>query len=166
MIKPTIAPEENVFYENESVILTNERLIAKSLKKKSIERWTETKIGDLFSPKKENGGKQGKLYLGGRMASAGIIMILVQMVPYYLLDMNLVRSLGGFVENLFFAVSMLLLTIGGYFALGSYLNPKPHTSVWFVCPGDGDDVILIFDGWDNEEAEELTRQFRRARRML
>ena len=100
------------------------------------------------------------------MASAGIIMILVQMVPYYLLDMNLVRSLGGFVENLFFAVSMLLLTIGGYFALGSYLNPKPHTSVWFVCPGDGDDVILIFDGWDNEEAEELPRQFRRARRML
>ena len=100
MIKPTIEPEENVFYENESVILTNERLIAKSLKKKSIERWTETKIGDLFSPKKENGGKQGKLYLGGRMASAGIIMILVQMVPYYLLDMNLVRSLGGFVENL------------------------------------------------------------------
>ena len=166
MIRPTVEPEEKILYENEIVVLTNERLIAKSLKKGSMEDWKETKIGDLFSPKKENGGKEGKLNLGSKMASAGFIMILMQMGPYYLLNINLVRFFGGFVENVFFAVSMLFLTIGGYFVLGSYLNPRPHTSVWFVCPGGGDDVILIFDGWDNKEAEELSRQFRRAKRML
>ena len=166
MIRPAIESDEKILFENEITVLTNERLIAKSFKKGSAGGWTETNIKDLFSPKRENGGKKGKFYLGSRMASAGLVMILMQMGPYYLLDINIVRFFGRFVENLFFAVSMLFLTIGGYFALGSYLNPRPHTSVWFVCPSDGDDVILIFDGWDNEEAEELSKQFRRAKRML
>ena len=54
--------------------------------------------------------------------------------------------------------------VGVYLLLGTYLNAGPHTSVLFENPGEKS-IIVIFDGWDSKEAEELRRAFIRIRRL-
>ena len=82
----------------------------------------------------------------------------------FLMDFNWLAAIGGFFEALYFMLSMMGTVVGVYLLLGSFLNPRPHTSVMFENPGSKA-LIAIFDGWDNKEAEELRRSFVRIRRL-
>ena len=73
--------------------------------------------------------------------------------------------MGRFFEVIYFLVSMFCLTVGVYFAAGSYLTRGPHTTALFVLPG-GKDLIALFPGWDSEEAEKMGRIYSRIRRTL
>ena len=128
--------------------------------------WQEAPIDESLPPQLKNGGKQSKKEFGTRLTVIGLGLVLLQILPFYIIDQNLVGLLGRFFEVIYFLVSMFCLTVGIYFALGSYLTRAPHTSALFVLPGGKKDLIALFPGWDSEEAERMARVYRRIRRTL
>ena len=114
----------------------------------------------------DKASKQSKKEFGTRLTVIGLGLVLLQILPFYIIDQNLVGLLGRFFEVIYFLVSMFCLTVGLYFALGSYLTRAPHTSALFVLPGGKKDLIALFPGWDSEEAERMARGYRRIRRTL
>jgi len=164
-----LLPEERVLFTSEKVILTNERLFVVDRNKKKINDyllsdWTVVDVAEVVAPKLKNGGKASRKELGSRIFTIGICLISAQVIPYTLMDFNWLAAIGGFFEALYFMLSMMGTVVGVYLLLGSFLNPRPHTSVLFENPGSKA-LIAIFDGWDNKEAEELRRSFVRIRRL-
>ena len=121
-------------------------------------------VSEVVAPKLKNGGKVSRKELGSRIFTIGICLILAQVIPYTLMDVNWLAAIGGFFVAMYFLASMMGTVVGVYLLLGSFLNPRPHTSVLFESPGSKA-LITIFDGWDNKAAEELRRAFGRIRRL-
>jgi hypothetical protein len=164
-----LSPEEQVLFTSDRAVLTNDRLFVNDRKNKNsnndfLPGWTAVNVSDVVVPTLKNGGKASRKELGARIFTVGVGLILVQVIPYTLLDVNWLASLGGLFESMYFMVSMMGTVVGAYFLLGTYLNPRPHTSVLFENPGEKS-IIVIFDGWDSKEAEELRRAFVRIRRL-
>ena len=164
-----LLPEEQVLFTSEQVVLTNNRLFVIDRNKKKLSHdlesdWSVVKVSDVVAPKLKNGGKTSRKELGTRIFTIGTVMILAQVIPYTMMDVNWLSSIGSFVESMYFMASMMGIVVGVYLLLGSFLNPRPHTSVLFENPGSRD-LITIFDGWDSKEAEELDRTFRRIGRL-
>ena len=163
---------EEIQFASENAVLTNIRIFVPDRRSRKahltsgVIEWLEAPISESMAPRLKNGGKSSKRTLGVRCSLAGIALLLFQIVPYSLLDWNIIRALGTTFESIYFLVSMLALTAGLYFLLGSYINPMPHTSVLFTIPGGQRDLVAVFPGWDNEDASELGRIFRRTKRTV
>ena len=161
--------DEELLYSSDFAVLTNRRILVPDIGNKRASQllsdWQEAPIDESMPPQLKNGGKQGKREFGTRLTLIGAGLVLIQILPFYVIDQNLVGILGRFFEVIYFLVSMFCLTVGVYFAAGSYLTRGPHTTALFVLPG-GKDLIALFPGWDSEEAEKMARVYRRIRRTL
>ena len=161
---------EELLYSSDFAVVTNLRILVPNLGNKRAQQlfsdWQEARIDESMPPQLKNGGKQGKREFGARLTLIGIGLVLLQILPFYVIDQNLVGMLGRFFEVIYFLVSMFCLTVGVYFAVGSYLTRGPHTTALFVLPGGKKDLIALFPGWDSEEAEKMARIYRRTRRTL
>ena len=161
--------DEELLYSSDFAMLTNRRILVPNIGNKRapqfLSDWQEAPIAESMPPQLKNGGKQGKREFGTRLTLIGAGLVLIQILPFYVIDQNLVGILGRFFEVIYFLVSMFCLTVGVYFAAGSYLTRGPHTTALFVLPG-GKDLIALFPGWDSEEAEKMARIYRRIRRTL
>ena len=162
--------DEDLLYSSDFTVLTNHRILVPNIGNRrfsvGLSDWQEAPIDESLPPQLKNGGKQSKKQFGTRLTVIGLALVLLQILPFYLIDQNLVGLLGRFFEVIYFLVSMFCLTVGVYFALGSYLTRPPHTTALFVMPGGEKDLIAFFPGWDSEEAEKMARVYRRIRRTL
>ncbi len=78
---------------------------------------------------------------------------------------TLARGASEIVEAILFVVGAIAFLVGLYFVSSSVIRVKPHTVVMFQTILS-EDVIVSFPGWDNPDAEKLTRVFVRAKRTL
>ena len=165
--------EEYVVFETKTALLTNERLFVenrrlkrKSKKNESESLWLESEISATLAPTSKNGGKTSRKSVGIKLLVFGIILVVLQVIPYTLFEINIIQNLGTLVESVYFLSSMLGVTIGLYLYVGSFINLDPHTSLLFSIPTEDRDLVAIFDGWDSSDAEKLGREFRKIRRSI
>lgn len=144
---------EEVLFDKGPAVLTNLRLVANAL---GADGPVETPLGDLASFRQVNGGQESRVREGSQAIGAGVVLLVIG---------TLARGASELVEALLFVVGALALLIGTYFVLSSALRVKPHTVVLFQTILS-EDVVVSFPGWDNSDAEELTRVFVRAKRAL
>ena len=165
--------DEHVVFETKTALLTNERLFVenrrlkrKNKKSESESLWLESEISATLAPTSKNGGKTSRKSVGIKLLVFGIILVVLQVVPYTLFEINIIQNLGTLVESVYFLSSMLGVTIGLYLYVGSFINLDPHTSLLFSIPTEDRDLVAIFDGWDSSDAEKLGREFRKIRRSI
>ena len=156
----------NAFLTNERVFVENRRLKRKGKKDHLESFWLESEISATLPPTSKNGGKTSRKSVGTKLLLFGVVLVVLQVVPYMLFEINIIQNLGTLIESVYFLSSMLGVTIGLYFYVGSFINLDPHTSLLFSIPTEDRDLIVIFDGWDSPEAEKLGREFRRIRRSI
>ena len=144
-------------FQGRNVVLTNHRLLAK-LGRYATGDHDEALLRDIAPPEKFNGGKQGRMREGTRLFGVGLALIVVEAI----LESSV---LNDKVATVLFALSGLLLVVGVYFVAGSVFQVKPNTTVVFPVH-EGKNIIIPFPEWDNSDAEDLTRQFARAKRGL
>jgi hypothetical protein len=165
--------DEQIVFSSGGVLLTNRRVFVENRRAKRKKRlseenplWLESEISVTMPPTMKNGGKTSRKASGLKLLTFGLLLVVLQVVPYLLFEINIIQALGVIVESVYFLCSMLGVTIGSYFYVGSFVNLKPHTSVLFSIPNEGRSLVAIFSGWDSPEAEKLGREFRRIRRTL
>ena len=144
---------ENVLFDKGPVILTDQRLVAEAL---GAEGPVETPLGDLASFRQVNGGQESRARQGSQAIGVGVPLLVIG---------TLARGASELIEAFLFVIGALALLFGVYFVLSSALRVKPHTVVLFQTIVS-EDVIVSFPGWDNPDAEELTRVFVRAKRAF
>ncbi len=144
---------EEVLFDKGPAILTNQRLVAEAL---GADEAVETPLGDLASFRQVNGGQESRATQGFQAIGGGVALLVIG---------TFARGASEFIEAILFIVGALALLFGLYFVLSSVLRVKPHTLVQFQTILS-EDVIVSFAGWDNPDAEELTRAFVRAKRGL
>ena len=166
----SMAEGEDIMFSADSALLTNQRVIVAELRGRTQlgnkTSWVDAPIAESMPPVLKNGGKTSRKNQGFKLTVIGGILISLQLVPFTLFGTNIFQAMGDIIESIYFLVSMLSLTLGIYFTLGSYINPKPHTTVLFTFPGRDRDLVAVFPGWDNSDAEELGKVFRRIRRTV
>ena len=166
----SMAEGEDILFSADGVLLTNQRVIVAELRSRrqlgNKTSWIDAPITESMPPVSKNGGKSSRKNMGFKLTVIGGGLILLQLLPFTLFGTNIFQVMGDIIESIYFLVSMLSLTVGIYFTLGSYINPKPHTTVLFTFPGRGRDLVAMFPGWDNADAEELGKVFRRIRRTV
>ena len=144
---------EKVLFDKGPAVLTNQRLVAEAL---GADGPVETHLGDLASFRQVNGGQESRLKQGSQAIGSGVALLIIG---------SLARSTSELIETILFVIGALAFLTGAYLVLSSSLRVKPHTVVQFQTIASND-VIVSFPGWDNPEAEELTRAFLRAKRAL
>ena len=144
---------EKVLFDKGPAILTDQRLVAEAL---GVEKPIETPLGDLASFRQTNGGQDSRARQGSQAIGIGLALLVIG---------TLARDRSEFLEAVLFVVGALTFLVGLYFVLSTALRVKPHTLVQFQTILT-EDVIVSFPGWDNPDADELTRVFVRAKRAL
>ena len=144
---------EEVLFDKGPAILTNLRLVAEA---PGADGPVETPLGDLASFRQVNGGQESRAREGSQAIGVGVALLVVG---------TLARGASELLEAILFVIGALALLLGLYFVLSSALRVKPHTVVLFQTIVS-EDVVVAFPGWDNPDAEELTRVFVRAKRAL
>ena len=160
---PQVNQTEDVTYQSPYAAVTTIRVLALNPKTK---QWDSAALDDCIYPQIKNGGKLDRRPLGSKLLLIGLIMVSLQLLPYFLLNFNPLKPLGGFVEALYFMASMISLSVGAYFLIGSWLNARPHTTVLFTLMPDQKHLIAVFPEWDSKDAEIFANHFRRAKRNL
>ena len=150
--------EEKVMFERPHVVVTNRRLLAVNGRPKT-KTDALVPLRDVGSPKKLNGGQQNRLGLGVKMFVGGSAVVILEALAEQVADIS--QNIGPAL----FAVGALTAVVGLYFLVASLLQVKPNTMMVFPV-SDGDEIVVRFPEWDNPEAEELTRQFARAKRAI
>ena len=148
--------DEEVVFEGGPAVLTNQRILASWTDARGREASVEAFLKDLVSFRKMNGGQHSRLMPGLRAMGAGIVVTAAD-----LLFPNPPRWL----DSLLFLVGSLAVIAGLYLVISTIFSVKPHTTVLFQTR-DLKDIAVPFPGWDNPEAEELTRKFVRTKRGL
>ncbi len=144
---------EEVLFDKGPATLTNQRLVAEAL---GAEGPVETPLGDLASFRQVNGGQESRARPGSQAIGGGAALLVIG---------TLARGASELFEAILFVIGALALLVGVYFVSSSALRVKPHTLIQFQTILSND-VIVSFPGWDNQDAEELTRAFVRAKRAL
>ena len=144
---------EKLLFDKGPAILTDQRLVAEAL---GADGPVETPLGDLASFRQVNGGQLSRIRDGSQAIGFGVVVLIIGM---------LARGAAELIEAILFIIGALPLLLGIYFVLSSALRVKPHTLVLFQTM-ISDDVVVSFPGWDNPDAEELTRAFVRAKRAF
>mgnify|MGYP001077118369 CR=1 FL=1 len=156
-LKVQLERDEEVVFESERAVLTNQRLLA-NLDRKNIEQVTdEIPLKNVLDFKKSNGGRESRTNAGFKVLGVGLVVMLIQVV--------LTATLPELLEILLFLSSATAIVIGIYFLLDSILRVKPFTTVVFKIM-DSRDVHVYFDGMYSTEADDLTRIFVRTRRDM
>ena len=158
---PQLDSLEEISYESPYGIITSDRVLALNPKSKE---WESANLEDSISPQIKNGGKLDRRPLGSKLLVVGLILVVLQLVPYLLFNFNPLRPLGNIVESIYFMASMICVSVGTYFLIGSWLNARPHNTVLFTVTINQKNIIAVFPGWDSEEAERFATQFRRTKR--
>ena len=161
--RPQLDSLEEISYESPYAIITSDRVLALNPKSKE---WESANLEDSISPQIKNGGKLDRRPLGSKLLVVGLILVVLQLVPYLLFNFNPLRPLGNIVESIYFMASMICVSVGTYFLIGSWLNARPHTTVLFTVTSNQKNIIAVFPGWDSEEAERFATQFRRTKRGI
>ena len=144
---------EKVLFDKGPAILTDQRLVAEAM---GAEEPIETSLGDLASFRQSNGGQESRMTQGSQAIGGGAALLVIG---------TFARGASELIEAILFVVGALAFLVGVYFVLSSTLRVKPHTLIQFQTILS-EDVIVSFPGWDNPDAEELTRVFVRAKRAL
>ena len=144
---------EKVLFDKGPAILTNQRLVSEAL---GADEPVETPLGDLASFRQVNGGQESRVRQGSQAIGGGVALLIIG---------SLAAGAPELIEAILFVIGALAFLFGTYFVLSSAIRVKPHTVVHFQTSAFKD-VILSFPGWDNPDAEELTRVFARAKRAL
>ena len=160
---PQLDSLEEISYESPYGIITSDRVLALNPKSKE---WESANLEDSISPQIKNGGKLDRRPLGSKLLVVGLILVVLQLVPYLMFNFNPLRPLGNIVESIYFMASMICVSVGTYFLIGSWLNARPHTTVLFTVTSNQKNIIAVFPGWDSEEAERFATQFRRTKRGI
>ena len=144
---------EQVLFDKGPAVLTNQRLVAEAL---GADGSVETRLGDLASFRQVNGGEESRVRQGSQATGGGVALLTIGW---------LASDASDLIEMILFVIGALALIFGIYLVLSSTIRVKPHTLVHFQTSAL-QDVIVSFPGWDNSDAEELTRIFVRAKRAL
>ena len=144
---------EKVLFDKGPAILTNQRLVSEAL---GADEPVETPLGDLASFRQVNGGQESRVRQGSQAIGGGVALLIIA---------SIAAGAPAAIEAILFVIGALAFLFGTYFVLSSAIRVKPHTVVHFQTSAFKD-VILSFPGWDNPDAEELTRVFARAKRAL
>ena len=160
---PQLDSHEEISYESPYAIITSNRVLALNPKSKN---WESAELEDAIAPQIKNGGKRDRRPLGSKLLAIGLVLVVLQLVPYLLFNFNPLRPLGNIVESIYFMTSMICVSVGTYFLIGSWLNARPHTTVLLTVTTDQKNIIAVFPDWDSAEAERFATQFRRAKRGI
>ena len=151
-----LLPREEVMYEGPGVVLTSHRLMA-NFGLSADGSFDEALLTDIAPPKKYNGGKYSNTYSGSRLVAAGAGMLVVE----FLLESSV--GLHRTIAAVLFLVGTIVGIAGLYLIIGGLFQVKPNTTLVFPTLDSGE-IIVAFKGWDSPDAEELTREFARAKR--
>ena len=151
--KISLQSGERVLFDEGPAILTNHRLVAEVL---GADGPVETPLRDLVSSRQVNGGQESRVRQGSQAIGGGVALLVIA---------TLARGASELIETILFLIGALALLFGSYLVLSSVIRVKPQTVVHFQTSAL-EDVIVSFPGWDNPDAEELTRVFVRAKRAL
>ncbi|HAL46748.1 MAG: hypothetical protein FI707_14170 [SAR202 cluster bacterium] len=154
----SLQPNERVVFESPDVVVTSKRLMA-NFNRSGSDGHDEALLGDLATPQQKNGGQRSRMHEGVRfsVAGAGLLAIEIFLESSFGIDERIAAVL--------FAAGAIVALVGLYFVGGTLAGVKPNTTVMFPRL-DEKDIIVAFPGWDNSDAEELTKQVARAKRGL
>lgn len=153
-----LCSDEQLIFERTHVVLTDKRLLVLSSRSKS-ESKKEVLLSDVDYPKKYNGGQKSRTVAGIKLLSGGMAALVIEWIVAEIVSLN------ETVEALLFVVGALSAVIGMYFLTVSLVQVKPNTTLVFLL-AEGGEIIVPFPEWDSPEAEELTKQFARAKSGL
>ncbi len=154
---------ERVILEKGPAVLTNKRLLANwhSVDGQGQQPADQAFLKDIASFKKLSGGQESRVKPGLRWLGLGVAIIVAEVI---LTTFDIIPA-GTLVESILFLVGALALVVGLYMLQSSLFRTRPHTTVFFSVPGSPD-IAVTFPGRNNPDADELTRQFLRAKRGL
>lgn len=152
---------EQVLFENERVVLTNQRVLAnfKTTANGTTPR-DQALIKDIATVQQVNGGQESRLGPGLKLFGAGVALGALELILDFVLG-----SIPRLVDGLLFLVSAVLVGVGGYMLVTSFVRVMPHTTVLFIIFGRKE-IAVTFPGKCNEEADKLANAFARAKRAL
>ena len=105
-----------------------------------------------------------------KFTGIGFVLLFIQVLPYLLFNLNIIDLFGplsGFLEAIYFLVTMMLLTAGLYFLIISYIYSRPHTALLFVSIKERKKkLVAIFPGWDSVEAQQVVSAINRVHRRI
>ena len=144
---------EKVLFDKGPAVLTDQRLVTETV---GADRPVETPLEDLASFRQVNGGLESRAREGSQAIGVGLVLLVIG---------TLARGASELIEAILFVIGALAFLLGIYFVSSSAIRVKPHTLLLFQTILS-EDVVVTFPGWDNPDAEELTRVFVRAKRAL
>lgn len=146
---------EEVLFDRGPALLTSRRLMANWRRGREGAPQDQVDLKDVADVQRVVGGEESRLRTGLRWVAVGGALVLLEVLAG--------TRLGKLAETLVFLAGSLSLILGLYIVQKSLLRVKPHTTLFFLVPG-AKDIRVSFPGRDNPEADELVRQFRRAKR--
>ena len=149
-------PNEQIMHEGPGTVVTNQRLIA-NFGRSGDGSFDESALSELATPKKFNLGKKSHRVTGIRLMIAGAIVLAIEVF------LENTDAIGDKLAALLFLVGGVGASVGLYLIIGGMYQKEPNTTVVFT-KSDGEEIIVRFTDWDNPHADELTRQFARAKR--
>ncbi len=153
-----LLPDEQVMYEGPGVAVTSHRLMA-NFGRPDEGSFDESPLSDVASPKKYNVGKQSRRDIGIRLLIAGAIVLAFEVTLENAVAVN------DKLAALLFLVGAVGASVGLYMIIGGMYQIRPNTTMVFP-KSDGGEIVVRFTDWDSPHADELTRQFARAKRGL
>ena len=148
--------DEEILFDDEQIVVTTQRLIG-NFETADEGEFDEAELRDVAAPKKFNGGYHSRRSIALRLLVAGIVAVLVGAWTESYLD------LGDIIDAVIFVAGTVAAMVGLYMLVNSLFRRPPNTTVIFQVYG-GPHVVASYPEWDNPQAEELVRQFARAKR--
>ena len=148
--------DEEILFEDEQIVVTTQRLIG-NFETAEEGEFDEAGIRNVAVPKKFNGGYHSRRPVALKLLAAGIVVILVGAWAESNIDFP------DLIDALFFVAGAVAAMVGLYMLVNSLFRRAPNTTVIFDVFG-GPHVIASYPDWDNPQADELVRQFARAKR--
>ena len=165
--------EEKIIFTCEEVIVTDLRILVKPRKRalldNNVNNWDYLNTDECILPKSRNGGKVSKKELAHKLTGIGLAMIGVQVVPFFLFNINVINLFGvfaNFLEAFYFLTTMFAISGGIYFLIITYMYSDPHTSLLFSNLSSKRNMVAIFPGWNNDQAEKVISAIRRVQRRI
>lgn len=152
---------EDVLFADDRIAVTSRRLIGNFGAAKEG-AFDESELGSVGAPNKFNGGYQSRRQLAVQLLICGLGVVAVGAV-----FTDTIRDFpyGRMIEGIVFLAGALSATAGIYLLINSLFRNRPNTTVIFPVL-EGDEIIASYPDWDNPQAEELTRNFARAKRGI
>jgi len=168
--------EEKIIFSSTEVVVTDLRVLVKPRIKKNFDTsidvngWNYINTNDCALPKPKNSGKETRKETAHKFTGIGFVLLFIQVLPYLLFNLNIIDLFGplsGFLEAIYFLVTMMLLTAGLYFLIISYIYSRPHTALLFVSIKERKKkLVAIFPGWDSVEAQQVVSAINRVHRRI